>query len=115
MVKLMLCNISSVAIFVFSGSGFAEEITRDGVEQLLQECQHQRQQHIAPLKEQAIEDCVNQRGDREFCERFNRNFGERRAGGTQQGMFWGLPECEAWWAAQRYFRMNPGRQTYTPP
>jgi hypothetical protein len=114
--KLNLCITSSVAILVFSGLGYAEEITREGAEQLLQECQHQRQQHIAPFKEQAIEDCIDKgRGDREYCERYNRNFGEGRAGGTQRGMFWNLPECDAWWAANKYFKMNPSSRTYTLP
>lgn len=116
MTKLNLSATLSVVIFLFSGLGSAEEITREGLEQLLQECQHQRQKNIAPLKEQAIEDCINKgRGDREYCERYNRNFGEKTAGGTQKGMFWNLPECETWWAADKYFKMNPGSQTYTPP
>jgi hypothetical protein len=116
MSKLKLCVISSVAILVFSGLGYAEEITRAGAEQLLQQCQNQRQQHIAPLKEQEIENCINKgRGDREYCERYNKSFGEGMAGGIQQGMFWSLPECEAWWAADKYFKMNPRSQTYSMP
>ena len=116
MAKLNLYITSSVAILIFSGLGYAEEITREGAEQLLQECQYQRQRNIAPLKDQAIEDCVNKRsGDREYCERYNRNFGERTAGGTQRGLFWNLPECEAWWAADKYFKMNPSSKTYTLP
>jgi hypothetical protein len=30
-------------------------------------------------------------------------------------MFWGLPECEKAVGAERYFRMNPGRQVYNLP
>jgi hypothetical protein len=112
--KLKLCITSSIAILVFSGLGNAEVITREGAEQLLQVCQHQRQQHIAPLKEQAIEDCINKgQGDREYCESYNSSFGEGSAGGTVRLMFWDLPECEAWSAADKYFKMNPGRQTYS--
>jgi len=67
-------------------------LRRDEAESLMQECQRQRQLNIAPLKEQAIEDCVNkQRRDCEYCKRHNRNFGERRAGGTLHGMFLGAP------------------------
>ena len=82
----------------------------------MNECQRQRAENIAPLREQAIEDCVNnRRRDREFCENHNRNFGERRAGGTLPGMFWNLPVCEQAVAAERYFRMNPRRNTFTLP
>jgi hypothetical protein len=114
--KLKQCVTSSVAILVFSGLGYAEEITREGAEQLLQDCQHQRQQHIAPLKEQEIEVCISKgRGDRGYCERYNESFGEGMAGGINRGMFWDLPECETWWAADRYFKMNPRSQTYSLP
>ena len=104
-----------VAIGV-SGLSHSGEVTREGAAELMKECQRQRQINIAPLREQAIENCVtNQRRDREFCERHNRNFGERRAGGTQPGMFWGLSECEEAVAAERHFRMNPRSQSFNLP
>lgn len=94
----------------------AKEITRDGALKLLQECQRQREEHIAPLREQAIENCVTKQGrDREYCESFNRTFGNARpraGGGMIPGMFWGLPVCEDAAAAEKFFRMNPSRQTY---
>lgn len=96
-----------------------EEITRDGALELMEECQKQREENIAPLREQAIEDCVTNRGrDREHCESFNRTFGNARpraGGGMVPGMFWGLPVCEKAVAAERYFRMNPSRRVYTLP
>ena len=92
----------------------SEEITREGAEALLEECQRQREENIAPLREQAIENCVNnQRQDRETCERRNRNYGQRTQGGTQPGLFWHLPDCERWFEADRFFRMNPRRDVYT--
>ena len=92
----------------------AKEVNREGAEALMAECQQQRAANIAPLKEQAIEDCVARNlKDREACERHNRNFGERTHGGRQPGLFWELPICTDAVAAERYFRMNPGRVTYT--
>jgi hypothetical protein len=80
-----------VVTIILSGFSFAGEVNREGAVELLEECQRQRQINIAPLREQAIEDCViNRRRDREFCERHNRNFGERRSGGTVVGMFFDL-------------------------
>ncbi len=82
-----------VVTIILSGAVFAEEITRDGALELMEECQKQREENIAPLREQAIEDCVTNRGrDREYCESFNRTFGNARprpGGGMIPGMFWG--------------------------
>ena len=110
-----------VAIITITLSGFsaANEITRDEALRLMEECQKQRQENIAPLREQAIEDCVTkQRKDRAYCERYNRTFGNARprgGGGMIPGMFWELPVCEQAVGAERYFKMNPGRQVYTLP
>jgi hypothetical protein len=110
-----------VAIITIALSGFdaAREITREDASELMVECQKQREENIAPLREQAIEDCVTkQRRDREYCERFNRTFGNARpraGGGMIPGMFWELPDCQNAFAAQRYFRMNPSRQVFSLP
>jgi len=96
-----------------------EEITHDGVSELMEECQKQREGNIAPLREQAIEDCVTNRGrDRQYCERFNRTFGNARpsaSGGMIPGMFWEIPVCEQAVAAEEYFKKNPSRRVYTLP
>ena len=91
----------------------SENISRDSVDDLLQECQRQRQENIAPMKAQAIDDCVNMdRKDPEYCERYYRNYGERTHGGTRPGMFWNLPECEKAVAADQYFKMHPAANEY---
>jgi hypothetical protein len=119
MAKPSLLILYGVILLTFSGLVFPEEITREAVPELMQECQKQREENIAPLREEAIEDCVtNRRGDREYCERFNRTFGNARpraGGGMTRGMFWGLPVCENAVAAERHFRMNPRSQVYTLP
>lgn len=95
------------------------EITRDGSLQLMEECQKQREEHIAPLRDQAIEDCITKKqGDREYCERYNRTFGDpTRIGrvGMTTGMFWELPICQKAVAAEQYFKLNPGSRTYSLP
>jgi len=97
----------------------SEEITREEAAQLMEECQKQREENIAPMREQAIEDCVtNRRRDRDYCESFNRTFGNarRNANGTMTpGLFWDLPVCQKADSANRFFRANPGRQTYSSP
>ena len=112
----ILVAIITVALSVFAA---AKEITREDASQLMVECQKQREENIAPLREQAIEDCVTQqRRDREYCVRFNRTFGNARpraGGGMIPGMFWELPVCEQAVAAEEYFRINPSKRVYTSP
>jgi len=85
----------------------------------MEECQKLREENIAPLREQAIEDCVANKGrDREYCESFNRTFGNARpraGGGMIKGMFWELPVCEQAVAAEKYFKMNPSSRSYNLP
>ena len=119
MSKAKCQGLIAIVTIAVSGYAAANEITRDGAVELMQECQEQREENIAPLREQAIEDCVTNKGrDREYCERFNRTFGNARpraGGGMIPGMFWELPDCQNADAAQRFFRMNPGRQVYELP
>ena len=119
MAKLKCRILYVVVVLMLNGFALAEEISRGAAPELMQECQGQREENIAPLREQAIEDCVtNRRRDREYCESYNRTFGERRAiggGRTVPGMFWGLPVCEKALAAERYFRMNPRSPVYSLP
>jgi hypothetical protein len=97
----------------------AREITRDQGLELMDECQRQREEHIAPLREQAIEECITERRrDRAYCQRYYRDYGEAMpnvGGGMRPGMFWDLPVCEDAYAAERYFKMNPGRRTFELP
>ena len=110
-----------VVFFAITLSGItaAREITREDALKLPDECQLQREQNIAPMRAQAIEDCVtNKRGDREYCERYNRTYGNgrpRAGGGMTRGMFWELPVCQDSHAASQFFRMNPGKEVYTLP
>ena len=101
-----------------TGSVFAKDITRDDAAALMEECQRQREEHIAPLRNQAIEDCVNQGKERDYCERFNRTFGNARPRGKGTmipGKFWDLPVCKDAAAAENYFRMNPSSRNFNLP
>ena len=44
-----------IATVILSVAVFAKEITPEGALELMEECQKQRKENIAPLKEQAIE------------------------------------------------------------
>ena len=96
-----------------------KSVTREGAVALMNECERQRKAKIAPLREQAIEDCIsNGYGDRQYCERFNESFGDptaRAGGGMVPGMFWELPVCEQAVAAEKHFMLNPNSRSFNLP
>ena len=56
-------------------------------------CEVARQEKLSPLKARYIEECVEkeQRPDRESCERFYADYGNRS--GNRAPLFYDLPEC----------------------
>jgi hypothetical protein len=119
MSKLIFQSLATMLIAAVSMFTAAKDVTREGAPELMLECQQQREGNIAPLRDQAIEDCVTGQGkDREYCERFNRTFGNatpRASGGMIPGMFWELPVCEKAVAAEQCFKMNTSKQVYNLP
>jgi hypothetical protein len=83
------------------------------LEELWRRCEAAREFMLAPLREQAIQDCVSRprsRRNRAQCEEFYRDFGQ--GGGTVGGgfrapMFIGVPECQEYFAEQD--RQNSAR------
>ena len=73
------------------------------LEELQQRCEEAREKKLAPLREKAIEECIQQRKNnrgssdpREECEQFYSDFGQGMAtkeAGFKQPMFSDLPEC----------------------
>ena len=62
------------------------------------ECEQEREERLAPLREQEIEDCVGNRSSREDCERKYRDFGSSGrtvTGGYRARMYDQLPSCIA--------------------
>lgn len=91
----------------------AETIDRAQAEGLMAGCRKLRQEKIAPLKAQAIDDCVTkEEKDAEYCERYYRNYGETTTGGARQGMFWDLPQCRKAIEADKYFKMYPSAMEF---
>jgi hypothetical protein len=76
------------------------------LEELRQRCEAAREVQLAPLREQAIQDCVSRPRStrtRAQCEEFYRDFGQ--GGGTVGGgfrapMFIDVPECQEYFAEQ---------------
>ena len=68
------------------------------VEELNRRCEAAREKRIAPLRQQAIEECVAKgQKSREECTRFYADYGEGGRTGTgtyRPRMFSDLPECQ---------------------
>ncbi len=97
----------------FANHVSAETIDREQAAGLMAECRNLRQEKIAPLKAQAIDDCVTkEQKDAEYCERYYRDYGEKTTGGARQGMFWDLPQCRKAIEADKYFKMYPSAKEF---
>ena len=106
----LLCAIT---LMVFSTFGHAAEISVQQAEALMLHCQLQREQQIKPLRQQAIEHCIQQQtGDRVHCERLHRAYGAHSASDDGPELFWDIPICEIAIAAERFFKANPGKYVY---
>ncbi len=85
------------------------------LQELERECEQAREKMIAPLRQQAIDQCIEDRTSgrsgsrssrdaREHCERFYVDFGQggtTQSGGFRQRMFHDIPECQALFEAER--------------
>jgi len=85
------------------------------VQELRRQCEEAREALIAPLRQEAIDQCIadresgrsgsrSSRDAREHCERFYADFGQggtTQSGGFRQRMFHNIPECQALYEAER--------------
>ena len=105
-------KLSQLTIFLFLGSFALPLMSQEkSLQELERQCEEAREKLIAPLRQEAIEQCIESRQSsrsrqdpREHCENFYRDFGE--AGRTQTGhfrqrMFHDIPECQAFYEAER--------------
>lgn len=92
------CKPLSVVVLLaaVAGPAGATEEDRDAIlARLDAACEAARQEKLAPLRLQYVEECVDkkERPDRQSCERFYADFGNRS--GNRAPLFYDLPECVA--------------------
>ena len=86
----------------------------NNLQQLERQCEEARERLIAPLRQEAIDQCIvdregnrSSRDAREHCERFYQDFGNggtTQSGGFRQRMFHEIPECLEYYEAQQNSR-----------
>ena len=107
--------MNRISIFVLLlSSGITLPATANNLQQLERQCEQARKKLIAPLRQEAIDQCIvdrqgsrSSRDAREHCERFYQDFGNggtTQSGGFRQRMFHEIPECLEYYEAQRNSR-----------
>jgi hypothetical protein len=95
-IVLVLSGLLSAWSFVASAAQ-QDQATMDAA------CQAARQEQLAPLREQSLQQCLTQgEKDQATCEAEAANYGERV--GIRQAMFYDLPECESAFNNKRSYR-----------
>ena len=87
--------LSIVLISLMLNPALARESRDEKQARLDAACAAAREEKIAPLRQQVIEDCVANKelSNRKECERFYAPYGERTGG--KAALFYDLPECVA--------------------
>ena len=81
------------------------------IQGLERQCEAAREWYIVPLRQEAINQCIEDRTNsrssrdaREHCEHFYADFGQggsTQSGGFRQRMFHDIPECQELYEAER--------------
>ena len=100
--------------FVLPMLVMALPVSASNLQQLERRCENAREALIAPLRQEAIDQCIadrlgnrgsrSSRDAREHCERFYQDFGNggtTQSGGFRQRMFHEIPECLEYYEAQQ--------------
>ena len=115
---MKLIQNKKIIVVLFCGLVLPVISEANSLQTLERQCETARERHIAPLRQDAINQCVadrasgnrgsrNSRDAREYCERFYADFGQggrTQAGGFRQRMFHDIPECQAFYEAERAAR-----------
>ena len=105
-------------VLLLCGLGLPATSDAQSLQQLERQCEQAREELIAPLRRQAIDQCIgdrttgrsgsrSSRDAREHCERFYTDFGQggiTQFGGFRPRMFHDIPECLKFYEAERVAR-----------
>ena len=115
---MKLKQSKTIIVVLFCGLVTPVISEANSLQALERQCETARERHIAPLRQDTINQCMadrtsgnrgsrNSRDARQYCERFYADFGQggrTQAGGFRQRMFHDIPECLAFYDAERATR-----------
>lgn len=107
-------NTTAIVVFLW-GLSLPAISPAGSLQALERQCEDARERLIAPLRQEAIDQCItdresgrsgtrSRRDAREHCERFYADFGQggtTQSGGFRQRMFHDIPECQALYEAEQ--------------
>ena len=109
--RLALIVVFGILAVVPVHTAFSRHLKEQQVKALEAVCETARAARIAPLREQAIKECIAmRRSDAAVCRERHKDFGEaRRAddGRLVPRMFHNLPECAQAHEARQHFGLYP--------
>ncbi|MBT8120780.1 MAG: hypothetical protein KJN89_13785 [Gammaproteobacteria bacterium] len=109
----------AILLLVFPGAlVFPMMSMAHSLQDLERQCETARERYIAPLRQDVINQCIadresgnrgsrSSRDARQHCERFYADFGQggtTQQGGFRQRMFHNIPQCQAFYDAERAAR-----------
>jgi hypothetical protein len=104
-------GLLAIVMGVVAGGAMARHLTERQVHALEAGCEKAREAKLAPLREQAIKDCIAQpRSDPALCREHFKDFGAARrlaSGAVNPRMFHNIPECAAAEEARQHFGLYP--------
>jgi hypothetical protein len=91
--NLMIAAVLAALLTLASADGMADRDREQKQAELDAACEAAREKKLAPMREQYIDDCVENREqpDRQSCEAFYSDFGAQS--GNRAPLFYDLPEC----------------------
>jgi hypothetical protein len=104
-------KLLAIVLGFAAGTATARHISEQQVKALEATCEKAREAKLAPLREQAIKDCIAQpRSDPVLCREHFKDFGAARrlaSGAVNPRMFHNIPECAAAEEARQHFGLYP--------
>jgi len=102
-----ICTSLSLIVYLLVFSDSSVAIAAPSVSELTSICEAAREKLIAPLRQQAIEECTTEtRNPPKYCQQYYSDYGNagRTQDGFRQRLFHDIPECLAVYEAEAQAR-----------
>jgi len=101
--KLSATTPTCLVLLCLIGTAIADKDRPQKQAELDKACEAAREQQLAPMRQQQIDDCVQKdKKTQAECESAFANYGARS--GTRAPLFYDLPECEEAFAYKKSYR-----------